>query len=644
MSLRHDVRSSPPAARITSAGAVPLPRDRQLADVGRDRSRARRGSRPSDRCRPARPARPCAVSAGKRDTNVQRSGGGGADDSGPVVGARAHRLDQAARRDDLAAARFDRGARVGLGREARARQPHPDLVGLQHLDRKIFGGPSDTTSPLRSTTDSGAALLAPRQRARQRLGREEVRRARRVWRSRRGSRRRTADRRPGSAAPRTRRPRRSAAGSGFSRRWTNSRSPVPRTRNSCENVHDPLVSSSSALSRSGVPRRAPRDSRCRRRRGRGANVTRATPASIGCRDDSAYLMSPRLWNTRKNASSAPAAATIGWRARDRGMCANSSTRRPPGGGLARLLAPGRGPACSVMLGRERASGASRQSRLAPDALAITRAFRYVRGMSGRLYRLSMLAACSAVAAPAAGAYKAKTPAEAYKRFSDAVEGAGTAARCSIRWTRRRAGTGCRSRSSTARRTTSCSAISRRGPSASVRPNVSSRRRPRPARASCSRTTRRPTLLPMFLPLTMAEGAHRERPGRRSRGGHVPDGRARRAHARQERRLGFRGAGERRPKRRRTARTTTWRSCARAPPTTNARPRAPENDPAQAGRKAGRGAGRATVAGGAVRAATSRPGAAARDAGARAGARPPPAADVPSSRASTAWPSCCARRG
>ena len=97
------------------------------------------------------------------------------------------------------------------------------------------------------------------------------------------------------------------------------------------------------------------------------------------------------------------------------------------------------------------------------------------------------------------------------------------------------------------------------------------------------------------------GADRERPGRRPRGGHVPDRGAGRARAAARTAAGVSPGWRSRPRRTRTARITTWRSCAPAPPTTNARPRAPENDP-QAGRKAGRGAGRQLSLEAAVRAA------------------------------------------
>ena len=116
-----------------------------------------------------------------------------------------------------------------------------------------------------------------------------------------------------------------------------------------------------------------------------------------------------------------------------------------------------------------------------------------------------------------------------------------------------------------------------------------------------------------------------------------------------RRLGFRRAGEAGRRGARTARTTTWRSCAPAPPTTNARPRAPENEPAsrpksRTRRRAGscrwRRGSRAAPPPADARRAPDRPRRVPAPASARP--RPRPAAGAPARAAHLrAWPSCCA---
>src|SRR6188508_1251231 len=88
------------------------------------------------------------------------------------------------------------------------------------------------------------------------------------------------------------------------------------------------------------------------------------------------------------------------------MCANSST------------APAGSPGAGWVLAVSVMSSAAGVARESSTTLAITRAFRYVPGMSGRLYRLSIVLICTVLAGCG---YKAKTPAEAYKRFVDAVK-------------------------------------------------------------------------------------------------------------------------------------------------------------------------------------------------------------------------------
>src|SRR5262245_46081614 len=100
---------------------------------------------------------------------------------------------------------------------------------------------------------------------------------------------------------------------------------------------------------------------------------------------------------------------IGWRARRRGMCANSSTEPaelPVG-------APAEGGiwAGSVMSSRRREPSTT---------LALTRPFRYVRSMSPRPH-LGLAVAALALALPMAGCRpKAKTPVDGYKRLAAAV--------------------------------------------------------------------------------------------------------------------------------------------------------------------------------------------------------------------------------
>src|SRR5204863_1820787 len=93
----------------------------------------------------------------------------------PLAGRR-RRLDQAARGDDLAAALYDRGAGIRLRRQPGLWQADLDLVGLDHLDRqRLLGRQQHLVAP---AIDHGerAAGAAGRERARELLGAEVVRR------------------------------------------------------------------------------------------------------------------------------------------------------------------------------------------------------------------------------------------------------------------------------------------------------------------------------------------------------------------------------------------------------------------------------------------------------------------------------------
>ena len=160
--------------------------DRQLVRVGRDASRARRGSRPCDRGRRARRARPARRAAGKRTTNVQRSTAAGARSASrspaPALGGAGALTRPFAGRPPRRRARRSRRARRPPSRKRVARQADAHLVGRATVDRqRARRRASDTVSPARSTQ----RRAAPRRRARgQRCSatsaREEVGRGRRA--------------------------------------------------------------------------------------------------------------------------------------------------------------------------------------------------------------------------------------------------------------------------------------------------------------------------------------------------------------------------------------------------------------------------------------------------------------------------------
>ncbi len=83
-------------------------------------------------------------------------------------------LDLAQGRHDLAPARGDRRARVGVGRKARLRQPQANLVRLDDVDRHQAAG---------RQRDRVAAEVVDRQRAARRARRKARRRRRRARRS-----------------------------------------------------------------------------------------------------------------------------------------------------------------------------------------------------------------------------------------------------------------------------------------------------------------------------------------------------------------------------------------------------------------------------------------------------------------------------
>ena len=105
------------------------------------------------------------------------------------------------------------------------------------------------------------------------------------------------------------------------------------------------------------------------------------------------------------------------------------------------------------------------------------------------------------------------------------------------------------------------------------------------RASSSAPTTAPGLLPTLVAAGAGDAAHRGRARPTARPTAVLDaGAARAAGARRERRLGLRRASPSGPRTTRTAPTTISRSCARAPPTTSGPPHARRNDPQAASRR------------------------------------------------------------
>ena len=112
---------------------------------------------------PSAPSAALRRSAGKRVTNVQRSGGGGADDSGPVSDAPPSGTALTRPRDATISPPRDSIAARASASVAKRRRGSPSLTssGLNTSTDSSSAGPSDTTSPPRSTTDSGAPCWRP---------------------------------------------------------------------------------------------------------------------------------------------------------------------------------------------------------------------------------------------------------------------------------------------------------------------------------------------------------------------------------------------------------------------------------------------------------------------------------------------------
>src|SRR3569623_54302 len=206
---------------------------------------------------------------------------------------------------------------------------------------------------------------------------------------------------------------------------------VPRGRNSSVNVHDPCVSTCSALSRSGVPcwrttRFTPSASTAGPRW--FAISARASPRSAGCGDERKNVRSRRLFATRNTASSAAATACAGWRVRGLGMSANSSTSlrsvagRGPvwAGSSMEVEEPAETSTASPIRrcgarAKPRAVG-GHPGRSAEAGVSIREIRDMTRPMSGTFARvITAVAVVGAI-----GCTKARTPEEGYRRFCKAV--------------------------------------------------------------------------------------------------------------------------------------------------------------------------------------------------------------------------------
>ena len=400
----------------------------------------------------------CRRAAGKRTTNVQRAGGCGALASrldAPALGG-AGACTRPRDADHLAAAaRRSRRARRPRSGSGPCGRPIWTSLGLDDVDRQRL---------VRRQRHRVAAAIDDRQRRARRRARpapSAARRSRRsaspsrAWRSSRGSRRRKAARRSGSAAPRTRPPRRARAGSGFSRRWTNRRSPVPEDAEQLAEHPRALgveLERALAVGRAGdahvavleVSRRPCRVAEQRRapRPARAARPTTARSAGRAGRGTPGRTRAARA-GQRERADGACAAAG----------CARIRRRRPrgcPRGGLA--------------LGRIGHVLAREQRRQPSTELALARRLSAMCGGMSRAPPLASVGLAIAALSRSRGAgcrAEGQDPGRGVQAASRPRSTRATAARCSTRSIRRRAGTGCRSRSSTARRTTSCSATIRR---------------------------------------------------------------------------------------------------------------------------------------------------------------------------------------
>ncbi len=177
---------------------------------------------------------------------------------------------------------------------------------------------------------------------------------------------------------------------------------------------------------------------------------------------------------------------------------------------------------------------------------------YVRSVP--LTRLTLGIAVVALSAASAGCrHKNKSPAEAYRRFSEAVTaGDGGALWDALdqesRWAFMTV--------QKWHREAYDIVLSNypEGPEREKERRRFEQRRHRVQRArAVHRATLAPTLLPMFQPLVLPERQHPAGAGRRSRGGRARLGAADRAVARQGRRLGLRRPGRSAPRTTRTAR-------------------------------------------------------------------------------------------